>query len=192
MTVRARWIALLSLLGIWAGIGIWVITRSPEPQHVPLTFVSGQKAKREVSRGKSESNLKIQLELLAANRDRTKKSFGSPKNIFAPVFPGQVAGQAQDFQGQTGVPTAQPPPPPPSPEELARQAGMQELSQYRYLGYLTRGGKDQAFLSRGKDLLIVTAGETIEQRVLVKAITPAGVTLQETASQVEQTVMPIP
>jgi len=192
MTVRARWIALLSLLVIWVGIGVWVLTQAPEPQHVPLTFVSGQKAKPEASRGKSGSNLKIQLELLAASRQRTEKSFGKPKNIFSPVFPGQVGGPAPDFPGQAGVPTAQPPPPPPSPEELARQAGMQELSQYRYLGYLTRGGKDQAFLSRGKDLHIVTTGETIEQRVLVKAITPAGVTLQETASQVEQTVMPIP
>jgi hypothetical protein len=192
MTVRARWIAFLSLLVVWVGIGVWVLTQSPEPQRVPLTFVSGQKAKREASPGKSVSNLKIQLELLAANRQRTEKSFGKPKNIFAPVFPGQGGGPGQDFAGQAGPPTAQPPLPPPSPQELARQAGVQELSQYRYLGYLTRGGKDQAFLSRGKDLHIVTTGETIEQRVLVNAITPAGVTLQETASQVEQTVMPIP
>jgi len=84
------------------------------------------------------------------------------------------------------------PPPGPTPEELARQAGRQELSQYRYLGYLTRAGMDEAFLSKGKDLHIVKAGETIDQRVLVKAITPSGVTLQETASQVEQTVALVP
>jgi hypothetical protein len=191
MTVRARWIAFLSRLVVWVGVGVWVLTQSPEPQRVPLTFVSGQQGKPEASRGKPGSNLKIQLELLAANRQRTEKSFGKPKNIFAPVFPGQISGPP-DSQGQAGVLTSQPPPPPPTPEELAKQAGVQELSQYRYLGYLTRGGKDQAFLSRGKDLHIVTTGETIEQRVLVKAITPAGVTLQETASQVEQTVTPIP
>ena len=89
MTARTRWIALLVLLGIWAGAGLWVFTESSEPRRAPLTYVSGQKAKREASRGKSESGLKIQLALLAANRQRTEKALGSPKNIFAPVFPGQ-------------------------------------------------------------------------------------------------------
>lgn len=80
----------------------------------------------------------------------------------------------------------------PTPEELAKQAGQKELSQYRYLGYLVRGGRDEAFLSKGKDLHIVKAGETIDQRVLVKTIAPNGVTLQETASRVEHTVVLAP
>ena len=84
------------------------------------------------------------------------------------------------------------PPPGPTPEELARLAGRQELSQYRYLGYLIRNGKDEAFLSKGSTLHIVKTGETIDQRVLVKAIAPTGVTLQETASQVERTVIFVP
>jgi hypothetical protein len=90
------------------------------------------------------------------------------------------------------APVAPPVPPGPTPEELARQAGRQELAQYRYLGYLIRGGRDEAFLSKGKDLHIVKAGETIDQHVLVKAIAPTGVTLQETASQVEHTVALVP
>ena len=32
MTARTRWIALVVLLGIWAGVGVWVFTESPEPQ----------------------------------------------------------------------------------------------------------------------------------------------------------------
>jgi hypothetical protein len=84
------------------------------------------------------------------------------------------------------------PPQGPTPEELAKKAGQQELSQYRYLGYLTRSGKDEAFLSKGNNLHIVKAGEVIDQRVLVKAIGPTGVTLQETASQVEHTVVLLP
>jgi hypothetical protein len=99
---------------------------------------------------------------------------------------------------ETAIPVVPAPPPVPvgpsgpTPEELARQAGRQELSQYRYLGYLVRGGRDEAFLSKGKDLHIVKAGETIDQHVLVKAIAPTGVTLQETASQVEHTVALLP
>jgi hypothetical protein len=185
MTARTRWTALLILLGIWAGAALWVFTQSPEPQRAPLTYVSGQKAKREVSRGKSGSGLKIQLALLAANRQRTEKALGSPKNIFAPVFPGQgnfdVAGAITN-----PVPIIQP-----TPEELAMQAGRQELAQFRYLGYLSRGGRDEAFLAKGNALHIAKAGETIEQRILVKAISPSGVMLQETSTKAEQLVSPI-
>jgi hypothetical protein len=70
------------------------------------------------------------------------------------------------------------------------QAGRQELAQFRYLGYLNRAGRSQAFLAKGNALLIVTAGETIEQRILVKTISPSGVTLQEAATKMEQFVTP--
>src|SRR5207244_1165620 len=157
MTARTRWTALLILLGIWAGAALWVFTQSSEPQRVPLTYVSGQKAKREASRGKSGSGLKIQLALLDANRQRTEKALGSPKNIFAPVFPGQgnfdVAGAMSN-----PAPVIQQ-----TPEELALQAGRQELAQFRYLGYLSRGGRDEAFLAKGNTLHIAKTGEMIPQ-----------------------------
>ena len=184
MTPRARWIALLILLGIWAGVGFWVFTESPEPQRAPLTYVSGQKAKREVSRGKSESGLKIQLALLAANRQRTEKALGSPKNIFAPVFPG-VGSLDMPGAMSNAAPVIQQ-----TPEELALQAARQELAQFRYLGYLNRSGRDEAFLGKGNTLHIAKTGETIEQRILVKTITPSGVMLQETSSKAEQLVSP--
>ena len=186
MTARTRWTALLILLGIWAGAALWVFTQSSEPQRVPLTYVSGQKAKREASRGKSGSGLKIQLALLDANRQRTEKALGSPKNIFAPVFPGQGSF---DMSGAASnpVPVIQL-----TPEELALQAGRQELAQFRYLGYLSRGGRDEAFLAKGNALHIAKTGETIEQRILVKAISPSGVMLQETSTKTEQLVSPTP
>ena len=183
MRVRTRWIALVILLGMWGGIGVWVLTQSPESQRLPLKYVSGQKAKRETTRGKSGSDLKIHLEVLAANKQRTEKSFASPRNIFAPVFPGQVSSASPDLAVS---------PPQQTPEELAIQAGRQELAQFRYLGYLSRGGKAEAFLAKGNTLHIAKSGETIEQRILVKAVTPAGVTLQETSSHVEQTVALLP
>ena len=186
MTARTRWTALLILLGIWAGAALWVFTQSSEPQRVPLTYVSGQKAKREASRGRSGSGLKIQLALLDANRQRTEKALGSPKNIFAPVFPGQGSF---DMAGAVSnpVPVIQL-----TPEELALQAGRQELAQFRYLGYLSRGGRDEAFLAKGNALHIAKTGETIDQRILVKAISPSGVMLQETSTKTEQFVSPTP
>jgi hypothetical protein len=186
MTTRTRWIALLVLLGTWAGVGLWAFTESPEPQRAPLAYVSGQKAKPEASRVKSGSGLKIQLPLLAANRQRTEKALGSPKNIFAPVFPGQGGFAAMSGAMPNPAPVVQL-----TPEELALQAGRQELAQFRYLGYLSRGGRDEAFLGKGNTLHIAKTGETIEQRILVKAISPSGVMLQETSSKAEQLVSPI-
>ena len=184
MTARTRWIALLVLLGIWGAVGVWVFTQSSAPRRVPLTHVSGQKAKRESSRGKSGSDLKIQLELLAASRLRTEKALGSPKNIFAPVFPGQAGFAIPNSTTTSDVA----PLPQQTPEELAMAAGRQELAQFRYLGYLSRGGRDEAFLAKGNALHIAKTGDTIEQRILVKAINPSGVTLQETSSKAEQRV----
>jgi hypothetical protein len=136
--------------------------------------------------------LKVNLDLLAAARRRTEEAFVAPKNIFAPLPTEKVA--LAHAKRRTPVPTTAPAvtaaavPPPPSPEELAAQAARQELAQFRYLGYLSRDGRHQAFLSKGKDLYIVRSDETIEQRVLVKTVTPTGVTLQEPRSQVERTV----
>jgi hypothetical protein len=178
MKPRTRWMLLVILFGIWSGAAAWVLTQFPEPQRVALTHVSGQKGRIQAGSRKPGPDLQIHLELLAANRRRTEKGFGSPKNIFAPVLPGQLGGMAN-------LPAVQA-----SPEELALQVGRQELAQFRYLGYLSRAGRSQAFLAKGNALHIVKTGETIEQRILVKAITPSGVTLQETTTNTEQFVSP--
>src|SRR5207245_10971128 len=123
---------------------------------------------------------------LAANRQRTEKALGSPKNIFAPVFPGQ-GGFAMSGAMSNPAPVVQL-----TPEELALQAGRQELAQFRYLGYLSRGGRDEAFLARGNTLHIAKTGETIDQRILVEAISPSGVMLQETYTEIEHLVFPTP
>ena len=215
MTTRAKWMALLLLLATWAGIVVWLVMDTNEPQRVPLKFVSGQSGAQGVVRGQGKGGLQVDLALLMANRQSADNSFVAPKNIFRPLkteretvmlspppkkrevprqdpVPAPVTPPAPEHPMEAPPPpvanamppvTAVAPPAPPAPsgptpEELARQAGRQELSQYRYLGYLVRGGRDEAFLSKGKDLHIVKAGETIDQHVLVKAIAPTGVTLQ--------------
>jgi hypothetical protein len=182
MKPRTRWILLVILLSIWSGATVWVFTQYDEPQRASLTYMSGQKGRSQASQRKPGSDVKIELALLAAHRQRTEKGFGSPKNIFAAVFPGQATTPA----GMANLP----PVVQPTPEELALQSGRQELAQFRYLGYLNRAGRSQAFLAKGNALLIVKAGETIEQRIFVKTITPSGVTLQETATRMEQFVTP--
>jgi len=194
MTRRSQWLILVLLLGIWAGVAFWIMAAAPEPQRVPLAYVTGKADRAKVSRPQAGGGLKVNLDLLAAGRRRTEEAFVAPKNIFAPLPTEKEKMALTHAKRRTPAPTTAPSvtapavPPPPSPEELAAQAARQELAQFRYLGYLSRDGRQQAFLSKGKDLYIVRSDETIEQRVIVKTVTPTGVTLQEPRSQVERTV----
>jgi len=187
MSRRVQWMAALILGGVWAGVALWVWGSATEPQRVPLTYVTGKTAQAAGRRSPAVAGLTVRLDLLAAARRRAEEVLVSPKNIFAPLRIEDPDRALARLGSKT--PAEQAVPPPPSPEELAAQAARQELAQFRYLGYLSRPDKEEAFLSKGKDLHIVRSGDTIEQRVLVKAVTPAGVTLQETRSQVERTVL---
>lgn len=195
MTRRLQWLALCILLGIWVGVAIWIVADAPAPQRVPLKYVTGPASRTDASRFQAGSGLKVNLDLLAAARRRADKAFTAPKNIFAPLPTEKVAPThakrplAVPKPAQAATAAAAPAvPPPPSPEELAAQAARQELAQFRYLGYLSRDGKEEAFLSKGKELYIVRNDEMIEQRVLVKTVTATDVTLQEPRSRVERTV----
>ena len=188
MTHRTQVTLLLVLGGLWAGLIVWAFMSTPEPPQAPLTYVTGQKASRTAVRGINDGNLKIRMDLLDAAGKQKDAAFMSPKNIFSPLPLADPEAVAAHRRRAPPPVVVSPVPPGPTPEELAAQAAMAELAQFRYLGYLSRQSRDEAFLSKGKDLHIVRAGETIEQRVLVKTITPRDVTLQETRSHVEKTV----
>lgn len=214
MSKRVQWLALLLLCGVWAGVAVWLVSGESEPPRAPLKYRSGQTASKETPRGKAGSGLHVKVDLFTAGRRQAEEPFASPKNIFAQLqtekpkaagrgsrralpapppassaVPGGSAGlpRASD-RNAAPAPVIPPPPPPPTPEEIATQAARAELAQYRFLGYLGQAGKEEAFLSKGKDLLIVRAGETLDKGVYVKAVSSAGVTLLETRSRVEQTV----
>jgi hypothetical protein len=192
---------LLPLLGVvWAGLALWVFVVEPEEQHVPLKHVTGQKASRESGRSQAAQTFKVRVDLLDASRRQAETAFGTPKNIFA-SFPSEEPGVSVELRAKVAAgrrplpeplaPQVEVPAVPsgPTAEELAAQAAQAELTQFRYLGYLSRQGRQEAFLSKGKDLHIVKAGDTIEQRIHVKTVSPTGVALQETKTQVEKTVL---
>jgi hypothetical protein len=193
MKMRAQWLALLALGGVWAVLLLWNFLFMAKPERVPLKYVSGQTASRESGRGPAITVVKIRMDLLEAERRQAEVAFATPKNIFAPLRHEGSEGTIVKVRHMPVLPPPQPvapaPPPAPTPEELAAQAAQSELAQFRYLGFLSRNGQDEAFLSKGKELRIVRTGGMIEERVLVKAITPKDVTLQETKSQVEKTVL---
>ena len=132
---------------------------------------------------------------------RQSVTLAKPRNIFnplnlkKPISSGQIA-----IAPKTPVPVTpkvkEPPPPPirqgPSPEELAAQRARQQLNQYRFLGYLKKGGESQAFLTNGQAIYIVKQGETVEGRIHINKIDPTNIILstkiRETGGHVEATI----
>src|SRR3989442_2852795 len=85
MTRRSHWLTLCILLGIWAGVAIWVVADAPEPQRVPLKYVTGRASRADASRFQAGTGLKVNLDLLAAPRRPAGKGLIPPKKIFAPL-----------------------------------------------------------------------------------------------------------
>lgn len=185
MTNQKQLLVLLVLGGVWAGLLMWRLFSTEEPARVPLVHVTGQSAHQTVARGKTGAPLRVDLELLAASRTQREGTFTTPKNIFSLVrSEGPLAVSSEQLP--VDVPLT-------PEEELSQQATAAELAQFRYLGYFYLGslrqeGREIALLVKNDDLHVVRAGEIIQQRVLVKTITPTAVTLQETHSRVEQMV----
>lgn len=196
MTGQQKKLLMISLLGLWGLVLLWRFFGVEEPAHVPLKYVTGQAAPREGGGAQAGGSLQIaSLDQLIPGGKKGSAEFKKPKNIFAPLgmredqpgnAPKLVAGRRSPRQPFASRMSAPPPLPPPSAEELAAQSARDELGRYKYMGYLARQGRNQAVLAKEQKLHIVWTGETIEGRVMVKAVTPTAVTLKEVPSQVEQ------
>jgi len=186
ITNQKQLLVLLVIAGVWAGLLMWRLVGTEEPARVPLVNVTGQSVHQTVTRAKTGTALRVDLDQLAASRTQREGTFTTPKNIFSLVRSDGPQAASSEPPLPVDIPL--------TPEEqLSQQATAAELTQFRYLGYFYLGefrqrGREIALLIKNDDLHVVRAGETIEHRVLVKEITPTGVTLQETHSRVEQTV----
>lgn len=126
----------------------------------------------------------LHLEKEFPNARQTVK-LSNPRNIFAPLGTDvRTAQKSRSTTQQTALtipalPVAPPPPPPsgPSPAELAAQRARQELNRFRFLGFLTKGGESQAFLTNGQAIYIVKQGEMLDGRVQVYKIEPETIIL---------------
>jgi hypothetical protein len=197
MSEQQKKLVMIGLMGLCALAVVWRVLGTEEPAHVPLKYISGQPGPREGSGGQAGSGLRLAgVDQLLPGNAKATHEFKKPKNIFAPLNMREdhaetaakhvARGGGRRPLGSFVPASAVAAPPPPSPEELAAQAARDELARYRYLGYLNRQGRNQAVLAKEQKLHIVRTGETIEGRVMVKAITSTAVTLQEVPSQVEQ------
>jgi hypothetical protein len=175
--------ALVALVLLWGGIIAWEWLAVEEPVRVPLTNVSGPASTPRASRGTVEG-LYVQLDLLAAARTQREMTFTPPRNIFALPHPDDSgAARANQSEFDSG-----------SEQSLRQQEALAGLAQYHYLGFVRmeegwRKNNELAVLTKNDDLHVVRAGETVEDHVVVKAITQESVTLQDRQSRVEHTVL---
>ena len=127
-------------------------------------------------------------------------NFSKPRNIFSPLN-SQKSGLRQVAKAPPPKPSSRPSaiarrppasPPGPSPGALAAQRARQQLNQYRFLGYLKKGGESQAFLTNGEAIYIVKQGETLEGRIHIHKIDPTTIVLstkvRETGDNIEATI----
>jgi hypothetical protein len=174
----------LATIGLlWGGILAWEWLAVEEPVRVPLTNVSGLASSARARRG-TVDGLHVQLDLLAAARTQREMTFTPPRNIFAPPRPDDsVPTHVSQSEFDPG-----------SEQALRQQEVLAGLAQFHYLGFVRmeegwRKKGELAVLTKNDDLHVVRTGETVEDHVVVKAITQESVTLQDRQSRVEHTVL---
>ncbi len=126
---------------------------------------------------------------------RQQVTFSQPRDIFSPPELRTRVARPATSSPPPSRPSMTPsvaPPSGPSPAELAAQRARQQLNQFRFLGYLTKGGESQAFLTNGQAIYIVKQGEMLDGQVQVHKIDPETIVLStqvwETGNQVQATI----
>ena len=175
--------ALVALSLLWGGILAWEWMTVAEPVRVPLTNVSGPGSTSRAPRGVVDG-LRVQLDLLEAGRTQREITFTPPRNIFAPPRADDTkVARANQSEFDAGLERAQ-----------HQQAALDGLAQFHYLGFVRmeeqwRKKGELAVLTKNDDVHVVRTGETVEDHVVVKAITQESVTLQDRQARVEYTVL---
>ena len=62
------------------------------------------------------------------------------------------------------------------------------MGQYRFLGYLIRMGDQRAFLSKGRKIYIVRAGEMLDDRIKIQAMDASSVKLSHQGTRMVTTL----
>ncbi|MGH7206079.1 MAG: hypothetical protein ACREI2_07715 [Nitrospiraceae bacterium] len=195
MREQRKWQAVLGLGLVWVALIVMRVTTEEEPKQVPLKFQSGLAVAKSIEAESENGQIVVK-----PIRTKAHQSPVMPKkNIFAPFEPPRLPTTVAKSKTlkQANAPDPQPAatpvaPSPPSPEELAAQQARrqqevlrQQMAQYRYLGYLSQGGEERAFLGKGREIYIIRMGDTLEGRFQVASIDAKAVKLRETRTNLE-------
>ncbi|HXN07389.1 MAG TPA: hypothetical protein VN944_10035 [Nitrospiria bacterium] len=171
-------ILLSFLVLVWIGL-FFYLKSGPEQGHRPLKHKPGEVAPSELPMSGSGGKGGGRLALL-----RPAEKLEITKNIFAPIR----VYIAPPPKTAALLPPVVVTPPPPSAEEIARSQAMADLSQFKYLGYLNKGGREQGFFSKGSELYIVGKGEAMEGNFILKEIDPNHAVLRDRPTGVESSL----
>ncbi|MBX3339721.1 MAG: site-specific integrase [Nitrospira sp.] len=179
----------------------------PELSEVPLTYTSGQPVAKAATSHVAKDALELRpMRIVAAHLPSTPT-----RNIFeaaeTPTSEKRLVRAAVNKKEVpppipvpvVAMPVVPPAPPMPSPEEVAEQAARlarerarqqlrEVMAQYRYLGYLTGRGEQQAFLGKGQEIYIIHLGDTLDGQFQVASITPTTVKILAAHADVETTI----
>ena len=185
MTNQQKGIALVGLFVVWGGIAAYQMLESSESSSNDLSATMPQAGSA------LPSVTDLSLEESFPNF-RQMATFSPPRNIFAPFGLPKVVAKPRVSITPPPRAIAAPVPPGPSAADLATQRARQQLNQFRFLGYLTKRGESQAFLTNGQAIYIVKQGEMLEGKIQVNKIEPETIVLStqilETGSQVQATI----
>ena len=175
--------ALVGLGLLWGGIVAWEWLTVEEPERVPLMNVSGLASTPRPTRGRVDG-LHVQLNFLATTRTQREMTFTPPRNIFAPP---RADDSGAAYANRPEVDAG-------SEQALRQQAALAGLALFHYLGFVrldevSQKKGEMAVLMKEGDLHVVRTGETVEDHVVVKAITHESVTLLDRQSRVEHMVV---
>ena len=186
MSQREKTLLLLGVILIICSLVISEWLNPPQPTSPSLH--AGQ------SRNKPPfSQSGLTLNIPESKRTVTLKN---PRNIFAPLknphMPKTVKApppqhvHPPSLQPSRPLPSTQPLGP--SSAELAVRQAEQEMQQYKFLGYLTKEGVQQGFLSKGQEIYIVKQGEVFENDLEIKSIGSTEIVLSKHVKQAGSTV----
>ena len=190
MTNQQKGFVLIGLVLAWGSVTAYQMSEFPESGSSTLATARPQ------AQSSLPSVKDLALEESFPNA-RKMATFTQPRNIFSPrVSRKKVVVKKQVGKiSPSGPSVAQPKPgPPPSPTaaELASQRAREQLNRFRFLGYLTKGGESQAFLTNGEAIYIVKQGEMLDGQVQVNKIEPETIILStqihETGSHIQATI----
>lgn len=193
MTKREKGLLLGGLLLVW-GTLMFVERLEQEDQQYQAPLKQGGETTSQALAGKQTVAVRM-------NKSLGKIELNSPRNIFAPLRdPNQpkpkvvkrtpkpkATAPKRTPPPPKAVPTRIPPPKP-SPNSLATQQAQQQLKKFKFLGYLTKQGEQQVFISNGQAIYIVKQGETLEGDIQVKSIEPTTVVLSKHLKNIGETV----
>ncbi len=187
MTTREKGLLLTGLLLVWGALMLTDGDEQENQQYQPSTTpgVQAKHGSKPVTFGFDKP-----LQTIALN---------TPRNIFAPLRnPNQPKPQVAKRPPEPKTPTLKPQPSRPAPVKkqqpatsstsLAAQQARQQLKKYQFLGYLTKAGEKQIFLSNGQAIYIVKQGEMLEGDIQVKSIEPTAVVLSKHLKSIGETV----